>query len=399
MNTLKKHAVHILVTVSILVVGLLGMRTLSLSKKEVTKAQPTVEPPMVRVTNVTIQKQEIRIHAEGTVRPVQEVDLIPQVSGKIVYVSPSLTNGGQFEKGDTLLQIDPRDYELAITLAEAKVKDAQSQLELMQEEAAAAREEWKRHGLETAQNHVPPPPLVAKEPQLAAAEARLSAARAELSQARLALERTTLRAPFTGRVSQERVDIGQYVAPGTTLAALYSTEAVEIVLPLEDKKLHWFEVPGFTSGNTSGSPATVHTTIAGKSATWRGKVVRSQGKLDERTRLINVVVQVDNPYAHRPPLVPGLFVIVDITGHTLPDAAVIPRSTLHEGDVVWIVDEENRLVFRPVDVALIQGHQAVVRSGLASGERLVLTPLNTATDGMDVRIAPSEEKTQEPRVS
>jgi len=399
MTTLKKHAVHILITICVLFVGLLGMRTLTSSKKEVKRAKPTVQPPMVRTMEVRAEERRIRIHAEGTVRPVQEVNLIPQVSGEVTYVSPALTDGGEFRKGDLLLQIDPRDYELAITLAEAGVKDAQTHLELMEQEAEAAREEWKRHSGNGNGNNLPPPRLVAKEPQLTAARARLSAARAELAKARLALERTRIRAPFAGRVSHEQVDIGQYVAPGASLATLYSTGTVEIVLPLENEKLRWFEVPGFTSKTGSGAPVTVYAVIAGEPVEWAGQVVRSQGRLDERTRMVNVVVQVEDPYIRRPPLVPGLFVEVEITGRALPEAAVIPRSTLHENDVVWIVNEENRIVFRPVDVALIQGDHVVIRTGLATGERLVLTPLKTATDGMRVRIAPSEEAHQELPVS
>lgn len=395
MNTIKKHAVHIFVAVCILILGLVGMRTLSLSKKEVKKAKPTVQPPMVRTTTIETGDQPVHIRGQGTVRPVQEVALIPQVSGEVVYISPALTDGGRFQQDDTLLRIDPRDYELATTLAEANVKDAQSALKLMQQEAAAAQEEWKHHGVSGGETDLPPPPLVAKEPQLAAAEARLSAARAELAKADLALERTTLRAPFTGRVAHENVDIGQYVAPGASLATLYATAAAEIAIPLEDDKLHWFHVPGFTSAGGTGSPATVHARIAGEAVTWPGRVVRSQGRLDERTRMMKVVVEVKRPYSRRPPLVPGLFVTVDIAGRTLSDAVVIPRSALHEGDTVWIVDDEARLRFRKVDVAIIQGAEAVVRSGLATGEELVLTPLKTVTDGMMVRTIPQSEAPEE----
>jgi RND family efflux transporter MFP subunit len=196
-------------------------------------------------------------------------------------------------------------------------------------------------------------------------------------------------------VADEDVDIGQYVAPGISLAMLYATEAAEIVIPLENAKLHWFHVPGFTSTGDTGSPATVHARIAGEAITWPGRVVRSQGQVDERTRMIRVVVEVKNPYSRRPPLVPGLFVTVDIAGKALSEAVVIPRSALHEGDTVWVVDDEARLRFRKVDVAIIQGTQAVVRSGLATGEDLVLTPLKTVTDGMMVRIVPPPEAPKE----
>jgi len=233
--------------------------------------------------------------------------------------------------------------------------------------------------------------LVAKEPQLATAQAELEADRAELSMALLNLERTDLRAPFDGRVSQENVDIGQYVSLGQALASLYSTEAAEIVLPMEDEKGFWFHIPGFTPGNRAGSRAVVRARIAGREQTWSGKVVRTEGKLDERTRMINVVVRVDNPYAKKPPLAVGLFVSVEIKGRSLPKAAVIPRSALHQDNVVWIVDDGGRLRFRKVDVARIQGDRAIVRAGLENGAKVIITPLKAVTDGMAVRVGEVKE--------
>jgi RND family efflux transporter MFP subunit len=210
----------------------------------------------------------------------------------------------------------------------------------------------------------------------------------------LNLERTELKAPFDGRVSQENVDIGQYVSPGQALATLYSTEAVEIVLPLEDEDLFWFHVPGFTPGNSPGSPAKVRARIAGRDLAWSGKVVRTQGKLDERTRMIRVVVRVEKPYAKKPPLAVGFFVTVDIEGRTLPNAAIIPRSALHQGDVVWVVDKDDkdsRLRFRQVDVSLVQGDEVILKAGLKQGERVVITPLKGVTDGMAVRTGGGKE--------
>jgi RND family efflux transporter MFP subunit len=316
------------------------------------------------------------------------------VGGKVVYVSPSLVNGGKFGKGDTLLGIDPVDYELAVTLAEAKVKNSESLLRLAEEEAAAAQEEWRLLHADDSQSEEKPPPLVAKEPQLAAATAGLKADKADLDRALLNLERTRLRAPFAGRVSQEDVGIGQYVSPGQPLASLYSTEAAEIVVPLEDEDAFWFHIPGFTPGESDGANATVRTRIAGRAATWPGKVVRTEGTLDERTRMINVIVRVEEPYAKKPPLAVGLFVTVDIEGRTLPDAALIPRSALRERNVVWIVDNDNRLRFREVEVARVKGDEALVTAGLKNGEEVVITLLKAVSDGMAVRTASTGEEVQ-----
>jgi RND family efflux transporter MFP subunit len=307
------------------------------------------------------------------------------VDGKVVYISPALVNGGEFSRGEILLRIDPVDYRLAVTLAEAKVKNSESNLKLAEEEASAAIEEWRLHGNGVSEIQSKPPPLVAKEPQLSAARANLDADRADLEKALLDLERTQPKAPFDGRVSQENVDIGQYISPGQSLATLYSTEAAEIVLPLENKALLWFHVPGFTPDNSPGAFATVRGHVAGRALSWSGDVVRAEGELDERTRMINVVVRVEKPYAKRPPLPVGLYVTVDIQGRTLPHASVIPRAALHQDDVVWVVDDGGRLHFRKVDVARVQGDDVLVQAGLENGERVVITPLTSVTNGMAVR--------------
>ena len=391
MNKGRRRLFHFAITIVVIAVGAIGMRALTASKPQLKKRKGSAPVPMVRTIKIQTGPQAIHVQGEGTVRPLREISLVPQVGGKVLYVSPGLVNGGEFSKGNVLVRIDPADYQLAVTLAEAKVKDAESLLELAKEEAAAAQEEWRLLHAGGSEVDRKPPPLVAKEPQLAAAQAKLEAGRAGLDKALLSLERTELEAPFNGRVSQESVDTGQYVSPGQALATLYSTGAAEIILPLEDENAFWFNIPGFTPGNSRGSLAVVRARIAGRERTWTGKVVRTEGKLDERTRMINVVVRVEDPYKKRPPLVVGLFVTVEIKGSVLPKAAIIPRSALHQDNMVWIVDEDGRLRFRKVDVARVQGDRALVRAGLEDGEKLIITPLKAATDGMTVRIGEVKE--------
>jgi len=391
MNKTKRRLLHFAIPIVLVTLGALGMRELTASKPEIKKRKPTAAIPMVRTIKVKTGPQSVHILGEGTVTPLREINLVPQVGGKVVHVSPALVNGGEFSQGETLLRIDPVDYQLGVTLARAKAKDAESHLKLAEEEAAAAQEEWRLLHAGGPKANRNPPPLVAKEPQLTAAQAKLEAERADLRKALLSLERTELKAPFDGRVSQENVDIGQYVSPGQALATLYSTEAAEIALPLEDEHLFWFHVPGFTPGDSPGSRAVVRARIAGRERTWSGAVVRTEGKLDERTRMINVVVRVEKPYAKKPPLPVGLFVTVDLEGHTLPNAAIIPRSALHQGDVVWVVDNDGRLHFRKVDVARVQGDDVMVQDGLKDGERVVTTPLKAVTNGMAVRIGEVKE--------
>ena len=349
MSHKKKRLIYILVIIVFLFLGFSGFRILKTHKNTIKKTRPEILAPMVKTVTVKAGKQSISISGEGTVRPLNEISLVPQVSGKLQYVAPFFVNGGAFKKGDTLLRIEPIDYELTVTLAKAKVKSSESRLQLAEQQTEAAKEEWRTHYADGKNQSTPPPPLVAKEPQLSAAKAKLEADNADLNKALLSLERTELKAPFNGRVSHENVDIGQYVSPGQNLATLYSTDAVEIVLPLEEEDLAWFHVPGFTSDNSPVSSATVMARLAGQALSWQGEVVRAEGKLDERTRMINVVVRVNKPYAKKPPLALGLFVTVRIEGCTLPHAALIPRSALRQGNMVWVVDKNNRLHFRKVE--------------------------------------------------
>jgi len=394
MSPRKKRFIQFGISVVLIAMGVVGFLVLTASKPEMKKRKPPAPVPMVRAIQTKSGPQAVSIRGEGTVRPLREINLVPEVGGKVVGVSPAMVNGGVFKEDDTLLQIDPVDYELAVTLAKAKVKDAESRLELAEEEALAAVEEWRLLYPDSSSEDSKPSALVAKKPQLAAAQARLEADKADLRKALLHLERTKLKAPFAGRVGEEKVDVGQYVSPGQSLGTLYSTEAAEIVVPLEGGDLFWFDVPAFTSKDGRGAPAVVRASLAGRELSWPGKVVRTEGRLDERTRMIHVVVLVDKPYARKPPLVFGLFVTVDIEGRKIEKAAIIPRGALHQGNVVWVLDQESRLRFRKVEVARVQGDEVIVTKGLEDGETVVTTPLKAVTDGMTVRMVskPSEAK-------
>jgi RND family efflux transporter MFP subunit len=386
MSKRTKRIIHMLTTLIFIGLGVVGFVLLTVNKPQLKKTKPPAPMPMVSAVPVKIENLAIPIIGEGTVRPVREIQLVPQVSGLVIDISPALVDGGDFKKGDILLRIDPVDYQLAVTLARARIKDSESALQLAQEEAAASQEEWHLLNENSSKGKREPPALVAKIPQLEAARAKLAADRADLQKAELNLKRTQLIAPFNGRVSEENVDIGQYVSIGQSLATLFSVDEAEIVVPFEDESLFWFHVPGFTPGSGPGSPAKIKARIAGRNLTWAGRVERAEGKLDERTRLINVVIRVENPYNTRPPLAAGLFVSAEIQGRKLENAAVIPRPALRENSVVWVVDNNGRLSFRKVEVARLFPDRVILESGIGQGEMVVTSPVKAVTDGMRVRI-------------
>jgi RND family efflux transporter MFP subunit len=366
---------------AVIIAGILVFAVFMATRKDIERSVVTLPPPLVSVMHAEVGSHSVRITGEGTVRPLREIDLVPQVSGKIVHMAPALADGGAFGKGEMLLRIDPTDYELAVRSAEARVKDLESALLLTIEEAEVSLEEWKLSG-EGAEGEEPPP-LVAKRPQLDAARASLAAGKAVLAKAELDLQRTALRAPFDGRIIRKNVDLGQFVSIGQQLGSMYSTEAAEIAVPLPQEDLEWFYVPGFTPEGSGESQAAIHAEIAGMDRTWKGRIMRAEGVLDERTRMVNVIVRVEKPYASVPPLAMGLFVPVEITGVSVAGSAWLPRSAVRENSTVWIVDDGSRIRFEPVDVVRFDRDQVLV-TGVGDGERVVTSPIKIVTNGMKV---------------
>jgi RND family efflux transporter MFP subunit len=195
----------------------------------------------------------------------------------------------------------------------------------------------------------------------------------------LNLERTEVSLPFDGRISEENVDIGQYVLAGQPVASAYGIEAVEILVPLEDREMAWFDIP---------SKANVKAEFAGAIHTWSGQVVRTDSQVDPKTRLITVIIEVTEPFKKsngRPVLMPGMFVDVTIQGKILEQVFPIPRSSLHNGNEVWVVAQDNRLRIHKIDIARQDQEYAYVVSGIEDGAMIVTSALDTVTDGMKIR--------------
>ena len=354
-----------------------------------------VKPPVVRVVKAKQSDYRYWVTAQGTVRPRTETALVPQVSGQVVKVSPSLAAGGFFEKGDLLLEIDPTDYRLALTKSEATVATAASQLSKIEAEANVAQKEWKSLG-----NGTKPSALVLKKPQLADAQATLASAKASLEQARLDLSRTQIRAPFAGRVRSESVDVGQYVNKGSQLASIYAVDYAEVRLPLSDEELAFVDLPlSYRGGLEKGSHPLVILTadFAGKTFTWQGTVVRTEGEIDLKTRMVVLVAQVKDPYGDAdgpdaPPLASGMFVRARIQGRLAKDVFVLPRSVLMPPDKVVLVSQENRLKRRKVQVLRVEENDIVIGSGLANGDVVCTTMPKVVVEDMLVSVVGREKK-------
>lgn len=347
--------------------------------------------PLVRVMEAAPTNVQLTVYSQGSVQPRTQIVLSPEISGVVAEVSPSLVPGGFFETGEVLVRIESKDYELAATQALAQVIAAKARLVREQAEADVAKTEWEELG-----GGRTPSALTLREPQLAEAQAALASAEATLEQARRELEKTRLKAPFAGRVSSEDVDIGQFVNRGAPLAVLQSVETAEVRLPIPPDQAGYAELPiPWREGMGGGRPE-VHLSgqLGGDTHTWTGRIVRTESEVDTRTRMIIAVAEVANPYerrddVQRPPLLAGLFVNAEILGHTLTNVYEIPRDAVRGRDRLLIVDPENRLRFRTVDIVRAERGRVVIEKGLDPGERICLSPLEAPVDGMQVRLGES----------
>jgi RND family efflux transporter MFP subunit len=371
------------------VVILLGVLTLVVmvkSRRPASRQGVDVPPPLVRVGEVETQEYRYRVHSQGTVTPRTATTLTAEVGGRIQEVSPTFDSGGFFEKGEVLVVLESLDYEAAVE--RARVALAQAERRLAEENALAdvARREWERSGEGEAN------PLTLREPQLAEAEAAVGSAQKALEQAERDLDRTRVRAPYEGRIRSAYVDVGQFLGRGAPIADIYSVDVAEVRLPISPADLAYVQLPLRSPErmNNPGPEVILTADVAGRRETWTGTIDRTEGEIDPKTRLVYAVARVPDPYrpeANHLPLAVGLFVEADITGRTAEDVIVLPRSAVRGRNEVLVVDSENRLRRRTVEVLRTEDQAVVIGAGLEPGERVCLSPLDTVVDGMPVRVA------------
>ena len=345
--------------------------------------------PEVSVYSLEPVDYQVWLQSQGTVQARTESSLISEVRGKVVNVAPAFRTGEFFEKGETLLEIDKRDYETAVITAEATL--ARARLALAEEEAnaAQARTDWGRlnPGIE-------PPELVSREPQLAQARADVASAEARVENARLNLERTTITAPYAGRILEKRVDIGQFVNSGSALAEIYAVDYAEIRLPLSEREIGFIDVPELyrddSSLDRSMPKVALTTTIGNETLEWSGRIVRAEGAFDVQSRQLFFVAQVDDPYRKqgdgRPPLKVGSFVQAKIEGKVLENVIVIPRDLYRKNEYVVVIEEDGTLRRKSIEIEWSDEENLVVSSGLNPGDRVCLTHLSFPSEGMKVAV-------------
>lgn len=389
MATLVKTTISKLAPIIILA-ALAGLAYLILHNPPQAERAPAPAAPQLSVAVLELERRPYRVllQSYGTVQPRTRSMLVAQVFGEITSINDSLRTGGFFEQGEVLLNIDRRDYLANVKIAEGSLLDAKQALIQEQARAAQALEDWQRLG-----NQGQAPALVLRQPQLAAAEARVASAQSTLDKARLELERTRVVAPYAGRVMNKLVDQGQVVNRNSLLAEIYAVDYVEVRLPLRNRDLPFIDLPEnyrFETGATPPGPRVTLRSELGDGAGWSGRVVRTEGAIDERARQLHVVAQIDDPFGIHAragaPLKIGQYVTAEVEGTLLHDALLIPTGAIYQGGYVYIV-ADGILQRRDIEIAWQNQTEALVASGLEQGELLALTPLGQVTSGVRVTVS------------
>jgi RND family efflux transporter MFP subunit len=343
-----------------------------------------VDAPTIDVLQIKPGPIVMTVHTQGTVKPWLEIDVLSQVRGEVKEVGASFAEGGFFSKGDSLVRVDELNYQTALLRARAKLADAEQALALEKGRALQAKREWRNLGNEDANA------LFLRKPQLQSAEAQVAAAKGDVASAKLDLEYTNINLPFAGRVESTHVNLGQFVSNGMKVASVFSTEKVEVRLPLSDGQVSLLDLP-INHGNKSlvdGVPVLLNGVFSGQTWQWEGVIKRTSAVIDDRSRFFYAVAEVYEPFKQvdaKPPLNIGQFVRAEIRGRIVDNAMILPRRALRAGDSIWVVDRFNKLRATKVNVLQSLDDQVTVQLNSESDTlRIAISSVAGLNEGFEV---------------
>lgn len=378
-----RRSAMVLAPIGVVVGVVMIMGVLDATKPKPEKKDEAPGAGAVQVAPVEARTTRLSITVQGQATPKTQAALAAQVSGRIVSVDPAFAAGGAFRLGQVLVRIDDADYRLAVIRARSQVAQAREGVAREEAESELARRDWEVLGQgQTAS------PLALREPQLAQAKAALDAAQAQLRSAELDLERASVRAPFDGRVKTKRANVGDFVGPGVVVAEVFATDVMEVRVPLADSDLALLQTPvGFNAtAQRRGAETHLSAQLGGAERRWEGRLVRTEAAVDPQTRLVYGTVEVRDPFSARngAPLAPGLFVTAHIDGVKSENFAAAPRSALKRNEFIYVVTADNTIDIRTVRAAQTTGDEVYFRTGVAAGERVVVSHLPSPRQGMKV---------------
>ena len=366
--------------VIILIFGLFISFLISSTEPKPNKGIEIPKPTAVFYDNPQKKDVTLRVTTNGEVRSVTEINVIPQVSGRIIQVADEFIDGGNIKKGQPLIWIDDRDYRLATISAESRVAQAKKLLEREIAESELAKKDWEELGEGEAS------PLTLRIPQLEEARALLNAAEADLEKAKLNLERTVINLPFDGLIKKKNAGIGQYVNAGSILGSAFSTEKVLIPLPLTDTELSYLGLPlGYESkGYFDGPKVIFRSYISRKNIEWLGRITRTSGSIDSQTRLVYAYAEVLNPYDEDPPLAIGTYVDAEIEGNFISNGFILPIAAIKNDNEIYVIDQNSKLKIKKIEIVGTEEDKVIVKGDISELDMVVISTINTGYEGMEL---------------
>ncbi len=355
-NKWIRRLLPLLVLATAVAIALLMIR----SRPELPRRERTVTVPVVNTMEARPGPVAVTVYSRGTVAAKTNIELVTEVSGRIVWVAPEFVAGGAIKQGATLLRIDPIDYEVALSGAHAAVASAKLSLAEVQ--------------------------VVVKRAAIEEAEAQVLASRDRLRQAEMDLANTAIVVPFDAIIDSKQADLGQYVEAGSALMRLLGTASVELRLPLLASDVPFIRYGQSADGSWPQAKLTAR--FGDIERSWQARLIRLEQRVDEQTRVFYLVAEVEAPYdetRHPWPLSVGLFVEAEIPGVAIPLATRIPRSALHGGDSVYIAERDS-VRKRPVTVLRREQDSVIVGEGLSTGDQVILSRLDIMAEGMPVAV-------------
>ncbi|MDP2560054.1 efflux RND transporter periplasmic adaptor subunit [Psychrobium sp. 1_MG-2023] len=374
MPSRTKRILRVLIPVLILLFFVIVAGAISSMKQQPEKKEQEVKAPLIDTYTVELKDQPLSLNSYGVLRPKHQTQIIAEVSGRIISVSERFASGGIAKKGTVLAQIDPSDYQAALIEAQANLVRAQAALQEEIARGKVAEVEWKQ------EKSILPPELGLRKPQLAREQANVRSAEALLARAERNLERTKVVAPYDALINQRQIDLGQFITTGAGLGSISSINHGEIRLPVSNEDY------AFLVQNSETQTITLHREERGKIIEWSAKLIRDEGVIDEDSRMVHLVAEVENPYQQQPKLKFGTFLKAQMQSQVLKNIAVIP-SYLYRDGKVSIIDSDNILRERPVTLYKRDKNNVYISAGLNQGDLIAVTKIEHLYDGMPVRLS------------
>ena len=380
---------RVLLPVAILVGCFLVAALLIRNPPQLEESSPEIIPVAVRVIEVQQESVQLTVESQGKVQAAQTANVSAAVAGPVAWIAPAMEAGGHVMEGEVLLRLEASDFETALFRSEAALQQAEAEASHSLNELSRLRELAEQRLASDSQ-------LQDSIRTAAVNEARLADAQASFGQAELDLARTEIKAPFNAIIESRDVELGQYVNRAQSVGVLFGADVVEVRLPLALRQVGFLDIPLGGRGELLGDLAPevkITGFFGGEEHIWQGKLVRTEATIDANSNTVQTIIRVEQPDGSTTirdgyetiPLPVGLYVKAEIIGREVDGLISLPRSVIRNNNQVLVVDAENKMYYREIEIFRLEEQQVLISGGILPGERICTSPIQAVVDGMSVQ--------------